>query len=333
MSLSRKAGDRIICLACGHRCALGEGESGRCGVRKVVGGEFLVPWESVSSLALDPYEKKPLFHFYPGRKVLSFGGLGCNFSCDFCQNWQISQVGKDEAAGGKEHNVTAEELVNLASSRGAYGLAATYNEPIVSAEWVHEVLGLGQEADQPGVLVTNGFASQEALELLLPVVDAANIDLKCFTENGYKWLGGRLGVVQDTIRAMASAGKWVELTTLVVPGFNDSDAELAQIAEFIAGVSTSIPWHISAYHRDYRHRNDVGRTPAERLLAAVDAGRAAGLRYVYTGNFGGLTRCEDTLCPGCGAVAISRSGFSLASYELGDGGKCPHCGQIVDGVW
>ena len=318
------------CKSCAHYCNIEEGHTGICGRRRVVNGKLQIPYGAICSLALDPYEKKPLYHFHPGEFVLSFGNLGCNFKCAFCQNWDISQVGKDSQADGREQPVTPQQIVNLALAHRANGIAATYNEPLISSEWVADIFKLAHENDQPTCLVSNGFASKESLDLLLPLTDAANIDLKCFTEDGYKWLGGRLQVVLDTIKAFHDAGKWVELTTLVVPNFNDSDDELRHIAEFIAALDPSIPWHVSAYHADYKMIDGPQRTPPERLMRAVELAQEAGLQFVYTGNIGGAAAYEDTICPKCGCKLIERKGFKIISNRL-QKGRCPNCNALIPG--
>jgi len=318
------------CLACAHQCRIPEGKAGRCGQRTAAHGTLCVPWGIVAGLAVDPMEKKPLYHFYPGETVLSFGTLGCNFHCPFCQNWETSQVGQDPAALGTARACPAERIVQLAVQNGSRAIASTYNEPLISAEWTAEVLGLGQQAGLKGCLVTNGFASPAAWQRLDPVVDAVNVDLKCFRDDGYRRLGGRLEPVLDAIRHWHDAGVWVEVTTLVVPGFNDSDAELRQIAEFLVGVDAGIPWHVSAYFSTYRMPAEPRATTRERLQAAVSIGEQAGLRHVYTGNVGGAGSREDTCCPRCGAVVISRRGYVVDVNTLERGG-CPRCGAAVSG--
>lgn len=322
----------IRCLACAHHCRLGEGQAGICGVRRVVNGELQVPWGEVSGLALDPMEKKPLYHFLPGERVLSFGTLGCNFSCPFCQNWSSSQVGKDPQADARSQPCSAEGMIELAKSHGVRSIAATYNEPLVSIEWTAHVLALAKAEGIRGCLVSNGFFSEEALALLAPLTSAANIDLKCFSDDGYRSLSGRLAPVLAGIRAMHAAGVWIEVTTLVVPGFNDSDDELRQIADFIAGVSSDIPWHISAYFSTYKMSAEPARTQPERIAAAVAQGRQAGLRFVYTGNDCGGVRQEDTLCPECGQLLIARRGFLLRQKHL-ENGRCPRCQHSLPGVF
>ena len=323
---------KVQCLACAHHCRLGEGQAGICGVRRVVHGDLQVPWGEVSGLALDPMEKKPLFHFLPEERVLSFGTLGCNFSCAFCQNWHCSQVGKDPLADARMQPCSVERMIELAKNHSVRAIASTYNEPLVSVEWTAHVLTLAKAEGIHGCLVSNGFFSEEALACLTPLVSAANLDLKCFSDDGYRSLGGRLAPVLAGIRAMHAAGVWIEVTTLVVPGFNDSDSELRQIADFIAGVSPDIPWHVSAYFSTYKMPAEPARTPPERLAAAVERGRQAGLRFVYTGNDCGGVRQEDTLCPQCAQLLIARRGF-LVRQKLLDNGCCPRCQHPLPGVF
>lgn len=318
------------CLACAHQCRIPEGKTGRCGQRQVVDGSLCVPRDIIAGLAVDPMEKKPLYHFFPGETVLSFGTLGCNFHCPFCQNWETSQAGQDPAALGTARECSTKRIVELAVQNDSRAIASTYNEPLVSVEWTAEVLARGQDVGLKGCLVSNGFGSKEAWDRLIPVTDAINIDLKCFREEGYRRLGGRLAPVLDAIRRWHGEGKWVELTTLVVPGFNDSDEEMGQIVDFIAGLDINIPWHVSVYFSAYRMPAEPRATSKERLLAAVAHGRRAGLRYVYTGNISGADTHDDTFCPGCGVVMISRRGYAVQSNAV-KRGRCPHCNTKIAG--
>ena len=321
----------VRCLACAHHCLVREGASGICGVRFAAGGTLRVPSGYVSSLACDPIEKKPLYHFLPGREALSYGMLGCNLHCAFCQNWQISQAGRDGEALAMPQRVTAEGIVHEARRLAAPIVASTYNEPLVSTEWSLAIFRLAREAGLKTCYVTNGFASPEALDLLCPLLDAANVDLKCFTDAGYRHLGGRLQPVLDTIRRLVARGVWVEATTLVVPGFNDSPGELRDCAEFLASVSADLPWHVSAYHAAYEWRQGPERTPPATIRRAAETGRTAGLRYVYAGNLAG-GECGDTLCPACGACLVARRGFQVRQLNLRDG-ACPTCAAPIAGVW
>jgi pyruvate formate lyase activating enzyme len=293
----------------------------------------MVPWGYVSSSACDPIEKKPFFHFIPGSSALSFGMLGCNLRCPFCQNWSISQALRDEAAAVRPRPISAAAIMDTARRRGCRVVSSTYNEPLISTEWAVDIFRRARAAGMKTCYVSNGFASAEVLDYLEPWLDAMNIDLKCFTESGYRWLGGRLAPVLDAIRQLWAAGTWVEVITLVVPGFNDTDAELGDIAAFLASVSPDIPWHVSAYHKDYRMSDGPLRTPLALLRRAVSLGREAGLRYVYTGNAPGLDGSEDTSCHRCGALLISRYGFRVGQCMITPEGACPACGAHAAGVW
>lgn len=332
----QRAGSRpgeVQCSACPHQCRLMSGKRGVCGLRVCRDGRLLAPWGYTSGSAVDPLEKKPLYHVCPGGTVLSFGMLGCNFHCPFCQNWTISQAVKDEAAVAVPRQVTPAQLVEAAVRAGSGWLAATYNEPLITTEWVAAVFLAARARGLRTCMVSNGFASPDSLACLQPCLDAANIDLKCFTEKGYHGLGGSLQPVLDTIRSLWGAGVWVEATTLVVPGLNDSSEELRQMAAFLAGVSPDLPWHVSAYHPDYRMSDGPPGTPVATLERACDCGREGGLRYVYTGNRRTPGRGENTYCPGCGAELVLRRGFEVLRCRLDAEGRCPACRYRVAGIW
>ncbi len=322
----------IECLACAFHCRIRPGQRGVCRMRFNRGGDLLVPRGYVAGVACDPIEKKPFYHFLPGRDALSYGMLGCNFHCPFCQNWMSSQTVRDPAAVAMPEPCTAEQLVALAQRRGAPVISSTYNEPLITSEWSCEVFELAKKHGLLTCYVSNGFASPEVLEYLDPVLDAMNVDLKCFTEAGYRRLGGRLEPVLETIRELHRRGKWIEVITLLVPGFNDGPAEVRAIAEFIISVSPDIPWHVTAYHADYKMSDGPWRTPRSTLNAAVRIGRETGLRYVYGGNAPGLGRAEDTHCHTCDALLLERRGFRLIKDRL-RGGSCPECGTSIPGIW
>ncbi|MBR0458504.1 MAG: AmmeMemoRadiSam system radical SAM enzyme [Victivallales bacterium] len=330
--LFEQEGEAFRCQACAHRCLVREGRAGACWVRRIQDGRVVIPWEEVSSLALDPMEKKPLFHFHPGKSVLSFGTLGCNLHCPFCQNWTISQAGRDPRAERTGKPISAQDIVLIAQQQNARAIASTYNEPLVSLEWTAEIFRLAKEAGLATVAVSNGCATERAVECLAPVMDAANLDLKSGTEQGYRQLGGDLHAVQETIRELHRRGTWLELTTLIVPNYNDSDAELSSIAEFIASVSPDIPWHISSYFSTYRMPPIPARTPPERLETAWRIGRAAGLHFVFTGNLHNGAQREDTFCPDCGELLLRRDAFRILQNHL-DHGTCPACHAKIPGVW
>lgn len=328
----REPGEHVRCLACGHRCRIGPGRHGVCHVRRNEAGTLRVPWGYVSSLAVDPIEKKPFFHAWPGSAALSFGMLGCNFHCPFCQNWITSQTLRDRRAVIEPRPIDADRIVALAVEHRCPVLTSTYNEPLITCEWAVEIFRLGHEHGLSGSFVSNGHATPEVLEYLRPYVRAMNIDLKAFQPETYRTLGGVRDHVLDTIRRAWQMDFWIEVVTLVVPGMNDSTEELTQIAEFIADVSADIPWHVTAFRPEYKVTGPP-RTPAETLLRAYEIGRDAGLHFVYAGNLPGrVGSCENTYCPACGALLIDRDGFYVGRNRLADG-ACPDCGRAIPGVW
>ncbi len=330
---------KLRCLACGHRCLIAPNSAGVCKVRFHDGSTLRVPWGYVAGVNVDPIEKKPFFHFLPGAGALSFGMLGCNFRCDYCQNWLTSQALRDPAAdpslyGGRPvRETTPEELVALAVRYGALVVTSTYNEPLITSEWAVDVFRLARTKGLKCTYVSNGFASPEVLDYLAPWLDGMKVDLKSMREATYRRLGGRLSVVLDTIRALWQRRIWTEIVTLVVPGFNDSREELRDIARFIASVSRDIPWHVTAFHSDYR-MSDTPSTTREQLLSAAEIGREEGLHYVYAGNIpGAVGNLESTHCPNCRTLLIRRHGFAVLENALGPTGQCPKCHTAIAGVW
>ena len=322
----------VQCLACGHRCSIRPGRSGICRVRFNRDGELRVPAGYVSGLQIDPIEKKPFYHAYPARQALSFGMLGCNFHCSFCQNWVTSQTVRDDAAVARPSFVTAERLVQAAVDNGVPMVVSTYNEPLITADWAVEIFKLARAEGITCGFISNGHANPEVLEFIRPYVDLCNVDLKCFTDPGYRKLGGILENVLDTIKRLKQMDFWVEVVTLVVPGFNDGDEELKQMAGFVAEVSVDIPWHVSAFHPDYKMTGPP-RTPAETLIRGHDLGKAAGLRHVYPGNVhGGMGQRECTFCPSCAEVLIRRRGFVIEENRM-KGSTCPFCAEPIAGRW
>ena len=323
---------RIRCLACAHRCLILPGQRGICQVRYNEQGRLMVPKGYVSSVQCDPIEKKPFFHVLPGALALSFGMLGCDYHCSFCQNWITSQALRDPAAGAPVRAFRAEDLVALALESGAKIVTSTYNEPLITAEWAMEIFTRARDKGLLTSFVSNGNATREVLEYLAPVLDFYKVDLKAFTKEVYREVGGRLEPVLETIRNLHEMGKWVEIVTLVIPGMNDSDDELDRMAAFIAGVSTNIPWHVTAYRPEYK-MHSPGATPIPTLLRAVELGRAAGLHYVYAGNLPGLVSdAENTRCPSCGELLVERHGFRIGTYRM-DGSQCAACGAQIAGRW
>jgi pyruvate formate lyase activating enzyme len=331
--LYEKQGDGLVrCFACGHECLIPEGKTGVCRMRFNRGGKLMVPYGYVTGLHLDPIEKKPFFHVLPGAATLSFGMLGCNFACQFCQNWLTSQVLRDPRAETVVRECTPQSVAAQAQASRAKVVVSTYNEPLITSEWAAAIFDKARRRGLRCAYVSNGHATRRVLEYLRPCVSLYKVDLKCFDPAKYRDMtGGAMRHVLRSIEDLKALGYWVEVVTLVIPGWNDSDAELRAIAAFVAGVSKDIPWHVTAYHQDYRlgERN----TPPETLLSAAEIGRAEGLRFVYAGNLAGrLEGLEDTLCPSCATRVIERRGFVVLANRLVDG-KCPKCSAAIPGVW
>jgi pyruvate formate lyase activating enzyme len=324
---------RVRCVACGHRCVVPPGREGVCRVRFNDGGVLRVPFGYVSGLHLDPVEKKPFYHVLPGARALSFGMLGCDLHCGFCQNWLTSQTLRDPVAAAPLEEVSAGEIVRAARRGGARLVTSTYNEPLITSEWAVEIFRLARAEGLLCSYVSNGNATEEVLEYLRPWVSLYKVDLKGFRDRPYRDLGGTLERVTWTIRALHAKGFWVEVVTLVVPGFNDSDEELRDIARFLAGVSPDLPWHVTAFHPDYR-MDDRAPTSARSLLRAAEIGAAEGLHFVYAGNLpGGVRSWENTYCPGCRGTLVERLGFRVLSNRIAVDGRCPDCRLSVPGVW
>jgi pyruvate formate lyase activating enzyme len=288
----------------------------------------------VAALQLDPVEKKPFFHVLPGARALSFGMLGCDYHCAFCQNWLTSQALRDPVAGVAPQEVTPSELVELAVRHRARILTSTYNEPLITSEWAVAVFREGRARGLLGSYVSNGNATPEVLDYLRPWVDLYKVDLKGFDDRRYRKLGGLLSTVLETIRALHQRGFWLEVVTLVVPGFNDAESELREIARFLVSVSPDIPWHVTAFHPDYK-MTDRGPTTARTIRRAAELGLAEGLRYVYAGNLpGGVGPFENTYCPTCRKVLVERVGYRIVTDLLTPtGGICPGCETRIPGVW
>lgn len=328
--------DALRCFACAHRCLIREGQRGICQVRFNQGGELRVPWGYVAGLQSDPIEKKPFYHLLSGADALSFGMLGCDFHCAYCQNWLSSQALRDPnsaVAGRYIQEFSPEQLIRYGAQSGAQVVAATYNEPLITAEWAVSIFKQAQAAGMKAVFVSNGNATPEVLDYLLPHLDGYKIDLKTMREQGYRELGGVLAHVLDSIQRAADLGLWVEIVTLVVPGFNDSTAELLDAARYIAAVSPHIPWHVTAFHPDYK-MTAPPRTTAKILERAAEIGQEAGLRYVYAGNLPGrLAEYEHTHCHHCNYRLIERYGYIIMDYRLTAQGTCPQCSTQIPGIW
>jgi pyruvate formate lyase activating enzyme len=324
-------GKAVRCFACGHRCRIPAGLKGICKVRYNEGGTLRVPRGYVAALQVDPIEKKPFFHAWPGELALSFGMLGCDYHCGYCQNWVTSQALRDPLATVPPSDVEPAELVRLAKQHGARVITSTYNEPLITSEWAVEVFREAKAAGLVCSYVSNGNGTPEVLDYLAPWVSMYKVDLKGFHDRHYRDLGGTLQPVLETIRGLKQRGIWVEVVTLVVPGFNDSDEELTGIAGFLAGVDENIPWHVTAFHTDYRMANPS--TGVAHLRKAYEIGRRAGLRFVYPGNIpGAFGDLEGTHCPSCNMVVIERRGFRVVSNRIVDG-TCGTCSTPIPGLW
>jgi pyruvate formate lyase activating enzyme len=323
----------IRCVACAHLCKLRDGKRGICHVRYNAGGRLMVPTNYVAGVQVDPIEKKPFFHMKPGSDALTFGMLGCNFKCSYCQNWVTSQALREDDHGVRPSEVSADELIAIAKRRGASSVVSSYNEPLITAEWGRHIFGLAKDAGLMTGMVSNGNATPQVLDYLRPVTDAYKVDLKSFDETSYRRLGGMLDSVLNSIRGAHDRGFWVEVVTLLIPGFNTDDTEIRQMAEFLASVSPQIPWHLTAFHQDYK-MTDPQNTQPEQLLRAREIGREVGLQYVYCGNLAGrLADSESTHCHNCGETLIPRRGYHVGKIALTASGACPACGTAIPGRW
>ncbi len=326
----------VTCYACGHRCLIKPGRRGICQVRFNQDGELRVPWGYVGALQCDPTEKKPFFHVYPGSDTLTFGMLGCDLHCSYCQNWVTSQALRDpasEQSGARPEPVTPQQLVALAQRQGAQLVGSSYNEPLITSEWA---VGVFKEAVAAGlkcVYISNGNATREVLEYIRPYVSGYKIDLKTMSDRSYRKLGAVLQNVLDGIQMVHQMGFWLEIVTLVIPGFNDSTEELMDAARFLAALSPDIPWHVTAFHQDYK-MTAPDNTTVSHLIRAAEIGQEAGLRYVYAGNLPGqVGDYEHTVCHQCRQRLITRFGYRILDYAITAQGACPHCGTPVPGLW
>ena len=325
--------NRIRCHACGHQCPIPEGAVGVCKVRFVQDGRLHVPWGYVGGVQCDPVEKKPFFHAYPGALAYSFGMLGCDLHCSYCQNWVTSQALRDPHAGAVPEDTTPASLVQDALRQGARIIVSTYNEPLITVEWAVAIFKLAREQGLVTGFVSNGNGTPRVLEYLRPHIDLYKVDLKSFDDRHYRELGGRLQPILDTIQWLHKAGVWVEIVTLLVPGFNDSEAELRGLTQFLASVSPDIPWHVTAFHQDYK-MTDPANTTAAMLLRAATIAAESGLRYVYAGNMPGrVGELEHTRCHACHERLITRYGYLIQEYNVTADGTCPRCATVVPGRW
>ncbi len=331
-----EADGSVRCFACGHRCLIRPGKRGICQVRFNEGGKLRVPFGYVAALQSDPIEKKPFNHVLPGATALTFGMLGCDFHCSYCQNHFTSQAmrdpASDEAVDYIRHTSPA-QMVQSAQRTGASVVVSSYNEPLITSEWAAAIFKEAKAAGLMCAYVSNGNNTPEVMEYLRPYLDAYKVDLKSMNDKNYRSLGGVLKNTLDGIQRARDMGLWVEVVTLVIPGFNDSNAELWDAARFLAGLSPDIPWHVTAFHKDYK-MTDPDNTDAKTLQRAAEIGREAGLRFVYAGNLPGrVGEYEDTHCPNCNRVLISRRGYIIRGYHITGQGTCPHCGTKIPGLW
>jgi pyruvate formate lyase activating enzyme len=333
-SLCEALPDRSVrCVACGHRCLIREGRRGICKVRFNQGGRLMVPRGYVAALQCDPVEKKPFFHVLPGADALTFGMLGCDFHCGYCQNWVTSQALRDERASTEAIAITPEAIVALAERQDARLVVSSYNEPLITAEWAVEVFQPARERGFLTGFVSNGNATAEALDFIRPLTDCYKIDLKTMSDRRYRQLGGVLERVLDSIGLVHQRGIWLEVLTLIIPGFSDDPGELRQAARHIASIDRTIPWHVTAFHEDYKFWG-MGNTTAEMLMRACEIGAEEGLEFVYAGNLPGrVGRWEHTWCPGCDALLIERLGYHILRNRIGTGGLCPDCGARIPGIF
>ena len=322
-------GSEVRCRLCAHECIINEGKYGFCGVRKNEKGSlFTLVYGEVIASHVDPIEKKPLYHFFPGSLAYSIATIGCNFKCGFCQNWQISQASKTE--GSREaYELKPEEVVREAKKARCASISYTYTEPTIFFEYAYDTARLAKKEGIYNTFVTNGYMTKEAILAIKPYLDACNVDLKFFNDKTYREVcKGSLKPVLESIGNMKEMGIWVEVTTLVIPDVNDSDKELKDIANFIAGLGREIPWHVSRFHPDYEYTR-CGMTPVTTLKKAESIGKKAGLKYVYLGN---VAEEGNTYCPKCGKLLIQRLGYAIAENNIAED-KCPACDTVIEGIW
>lgn len=322
---------RVRCRLCAHSCLIADSRFGICGVRQNLEGTLhTMIYAQVVAANIDPVEKKPLYHFLPGTISYSVGTMGCNFQCGFCQNWQISQVGEsgvDPFSAGWE--LLPDTVVREAMKNNCLSISYTYTEPTIFFEYAYDTARKAKDADLRNIFVSNGYMPAPVIDEIAPYLDAANIDLKSFSKEYYRRnCKADLQPVLDCIAHMKEKGIWIEVTTLIIPGENDSERELKAIAGFLAGLDRGIPWHVTAFHPDYHFRG-YPETAEETLHRAQEIGLAQGLYYVYAGNIPGEAR---TLCYACGEVLVTRHRFNTSGVNLKDG-HCPKCGAKIGGIW
>jgi pyruvate formate lyase activating enzyme len=323
---------KVQCILCNHRCIISSSKRGLCGVRENREGKlYTLVYGRAISLNVDPIEKKPIFHLFPGSTSFSIATVGCNFRCLQCQNHEISQMPRGEDGRIEGSEVSPSKIVSLTKQYQCQSISYTYTEPTIYFEYAFEIARQAHQGGIKNIFVTNGYMTEEALKTIQPYLDAANVDLKSFKEEFYKEVcGAKLKPVLENLKQMRQMGIWVEITTLIIPTLNDSDQEFEEIAQFIVSLGREVPWHISAFYPTYKMMN-LPRTPASALHRARKIGINAGLRYVYCGNIPG-EEGEDTFCPQCGRRVIERVGFQVSKNDVVNG-ACRHCHEKIDGVW
>jgi pyruvate formate lyase activating enzyme len=323
--------ESVSCYLCNHRCKIAEQKFGFCGVRQNLGGVLYTHvYGNLIAVHVDPIEKKPLYHFLPGSVSLSIASIGCNFRCGFCQNWEISQGSVKNSSKVEKKYFAPQEIIKEALKNRCQSISYTYTEPTIFFEYALDTAKLAKEKGLYNNFVTNGYMTEEAIKMIKPYLDSANVDLKFFKDSSYKKLcAGSLEPVLNSIRLMHELGIWVEVTTLVVPGENDSEEELSSIAKFIASVEKNIPWHVSRFHPDYKF-TDHQATPEATLKIAQELGVQAGLNYIYAGNVWDWG--NDTHCHNCKKLLIKREGFAVLEYNIAQG-KCSFCKAQIPGLF
>jgi pyruvate formate lyase activating enzyme len=329
---TRHGNGSVSCGICAHRCILGDGQRGRCGVHQNIGGELVsLVYGRLVAEHVDPIEKKPLFHLLPGSLSYSISTLGCNFSCRHCQNASLSQVSRGENVAASGVMKKPEDVVDAAVAAGCSSISYTYVEPTVFLEYAYDCCVLAAGRGIKNIFVSNGYMTARVAELLAPFISAVNIDIKAFTDSFYREVcGAELQPVLDSVKRFRELGVWLEVTTLIIPGYNDSDEELCSIAAFLADTDNSIPWHVTGFYPAFK-MTDRSPTSIAALKRARQIGLDKGLRYVYAGNRPG-SGDEDTFCPACGCRVITRHGFRVERMLLRQG-CCPGCGEEIPGVW